>query len=152
MTLADVPAVLAIDLVSFHPSELGSGSQDPVALRQKQLDDELARPWASLDVARDAAGEVLGYQLYWHVLDEFHLLNVAVLPAARRRGVGRALLEHLVAVARSRNVARILLEVRTGNVPAIGLYEAFGFERSRVRKAYYADGEDGVEMYRSLET
>jgi [ribosomal protein S18]-alanine N-acetyltransferase len=45
---------------------------------------------------------------------------------------------------------KILLEVRASNAAAIALYEALGFERFNVRKRYYDDGEDGVEMVRRI--
>src|SRR5690606_1400281 len=103
------------------------------------------RTWARLRVAREG-GEVLGYVLFWHVADEIHLLNVAVAPAARRRGVGRALVEEVLAYGRGAAAAKVLLEVRASNVAALRLYESLGFVRFNVRRRYYADGEDGVEM------
>lgn len=142
MTEADVGAVLDIDLGAFH----AGGAADPRAVREQQLREELARTWARVRVARDPAGAVLGYVLFWHVTDEIHLLNVAVEPASRRRGVGRALVEHLVEYAHAHAAERVLLEVRASNEPAIRLYDRLGFVRFNVRARYYADGEDAVEM------
>jgi ribosomal-protein-alanine N-acetyltransferase len=88
--------------------------------------------------------------LFWHVVDEVHLLNVAVAMEARMRGIGRALMEDLIAYGRANDVARILLEVRETNAVAIGLYESLGFERFNVRLRYYADGVDAVEMALAL--
>lgn len=146
MTERDVEPVLTIDVASFHPGDIGGEKEDPCAVREKQLREELARTWARLRVARAPSGEVLGYVLFWHVADEIHLLNVAVAPASRRMGVGRALVEEVLEYARSNAAAKILLEVRVSNVAALRLYEALGFERFNVRKRYYSDGEDGVEM------
>ncbi|MBX3197745.1 MAG: ribosomal protein S18-alanine N-acetyltransferase [Labilithrix sp.] len=146
MTEADVAATLAIDLASFHPRDIGGER----GAREKNLREELARTWARLRVARGRAGDVLGYILFWHVADEIHLLNVAVAPVARRRGVGRSLVADLVAFSRRERAAKILLEVRASNEPAIRLYERLGFTRFNVRKAYYSDGEDGVEMMLEL--
>lgn len=147
---ADVDAAIEIDLVSFVPSELGAGHEDPRVVRERSLREELVRPWARLRAARDAHGVVLGYALFWHVVDEVHLLNVAVAIPARRRGIGRALVEEVIAYARQHDVVRILLEARAGNIPAIALYEQLGFTRFAVRERYYADGEDAVEMSLSL--
>ena len=118
-----------------------------LSARLSAFREELARPWARLRAAW-LGEEVVGYALFWHVADEVHLLNVAVAPAHRRRGLGRALLEELVRYAREHAAAKIFLEVRVSNTPAIQLYEAFGFERLDVRKRYYADGEDALDMMR----
>jgi ribosomal-protein-alanine N-acetyltransferase len=126
----DVAAVLAIDS----------------DITERQLREELHRSWARLRVVRDASGAVRGYVLFWHVTDEIHLLNVAVEPAARRQGIGRALVDAVTNYARAAHAAKILLEVRASNRPAIALYERLGFIRFNVRARYYPDGEDGVEM------
>ena len=146
MVESDVAAGLEIDLVSFAASELGAGKEDLRAVRERSLREELVRPWARLRAARDEEGRLVGYALFWHVVDEVHLLNVAVAISERRRGVGRALMHDVIAYARAHDVARILLEARAGNAPAIALYDAFGFTRFAVRERYYADGEDAVEM------
>lgn len=146
MTEQDVDAALAIDLASFRPSDIGAERDDPLPLREKQLRQELARTWARLRVARGPGRVVLGYVLFWHVADEVHLLNVAVDPAWRRQGVGRALVEDVLAYARAHDASKVLLEVRASNDAAIRLYERLGFVRFNVRRRYYADGEDGVEM------
>lgn len=151
MTEAEIEATLAIDLASFHPSDIGADRDDPRAAREKSLREELARSWARLRVARGPAGDVLGYILFWHVADELHLLNVAVAPAARRRGIGRALVDELLAYARTHAAVKVLLEVRASNADAIRLYERLGFTQFNVRKAYYSDGEDGIEMMLELE-
>jgi ribosomal-protein-alanine N-acetyltransferase len=148
MAESDLAAAIEIDLEAFVPSELGAGAEDPRAVRERSLREELVRPWARLRTARDEAGRVLGYALFWHVVDEVHLLNVAVAIPARRRGIGRALMNDLLAYAREHEVVRILLEVRSSNTAALALYESLGFTRFNVRERYYADGEDAVEMSR----
>jgi ribosomal-protein-alanine N-acetyltransferase len=129
MTESDVASVVAFD----HEQ------------RAEQLREELARTWARVRVA--CKGEdVVGYVLFWHVTDEIHVLNVAVAPASRRGGIGRALVGEVIAYARAHQAAKVLLEVRASNGPALALYDALGFERFNVRSRYYADGEDGIEM------
>ena len=149
---ADLTAAIDIDLASFVPSELGAGADDPRIVRERSLREELVRPWARLRAARDESGSLLGYALFWHVVDELQLLNVAVAIRARRRGIGRALMHDLIAYARSHDVARILLEVRAGNRAAIAMYEQLGFTRFNVRERYYADNEDAIEMSLALPT
>jgi [ribosomal protein S18]-alanine N-acetyltransferase len=148
MTDEDLEAALAIDLVAFHPSEVGAGREDPRVVRERQLREELARPWAKLRVAR-RDGAVVAYLLFWHVVDEIHLLNVAVAESARRAGIAQALVEHLLAYGREHSATKVLLEVRASNAAAIALYEKLGFERFNVRPRYYDDGEDAVEMMRA---
>jgi ribosomal-protein-alanine N-acetyltransferase len=146
LTEADLAAAIEIDLESFVPGELGVGAEDPRAVRERSLREELVRTWARLRGVRDESGTLVGYSLFWHVVDEVHLLNVAVAVSARRKGLGRALMEDLLAYARAHSVARILLEVRASNAPAIALYESLGFTRFNVRPRYYADGEDALEL------
>lgn len=150
MDASDLPAAIAIDLEAFTPGELGAGAEEPHVVRERSLREELARAWARLRVAKEADGTVAGYSLYWHVVDEIHLLNVAVTIGARRRGIGRALVDELVAYGRANAVVRVLLEVRASNAPALAMYEALGFARFNVRPKYYADGEDAVEMSLAL--
>lgn len=115
------------------------------AMTEKHLRDELARPFARCWAAHDAR-ELAGYLVSWHVADELHVLNVATHPAKRRRGVGRAMMRHVVDYARSHRLKHLLLEVRRSNRGAIALYRSVGFFAMGVRSRYYADDEDAVEM------
>ena len=146
MKESDFDAAIAIDLASFVPSELSRGPEEPRAARERNLREELARSWSRLRAARDEKGAMIGYSLFWHVVDELHLLNVAVALPMRRRGIGRALMNDLFAYARASTIARVLLEVRAGNSAALAMYESLGFTRFNVRERYYADGEDAIEM------
>jgi ribosomal-protein-alanine N-acetyltransferase len=105
-------------------------------------------------ITGDSPAAPAGFVLTRHVLDEEELLLIAVIPGARRRGVGAALLEQLFAIARTRGTARIFLEMRRGN-PAIHLYRNFGFAPIGERKNYYrmANGErvDAITFGRSIE-
>lgn len=149
MTEADLDEVLPIDLEAFHPNP--NEQEAPRTLRERQLRDELVRPFGRLRVARDRASrEIVGYVLFWHVTDEIHLLNVAVDRRKRRHGSGRALVNEVIAYARANAAVKILLEVRRSNEPAIRLYEGLGFETFNVRERYYFDGEDGIEMMLTL--
>lgn len=71
------------------------------------------------------------------VLDEATLFNIAVDPLFQRRGLGRALLEHLISELERRDVLTLWLEVRASNVAAIALYESLGFNEATVRRNYY---------------
>ena len=90
---------------------------------------------------------LLGYAGMLTVLDEADVTNVAVLPTARRQGIGRSLVEALIAEARRREVRLLHLEVREGNEGARALYEGLGFRVDGRRKAYYRHPtEDAILM------
>jgi len=92
---------------------------------------------------------LLGYACWWEVADECHITNLAVAPAARRRGVGEFLLKGMLEDARARGAARATLEVRAGNAAAIALYEKWGFTGIAMRRRYYPDnGEDALVMWK----
>ena len=137
MTEADLDQVLDIDVAAFR---------EPREVREKSLREELARSWARIHVARTDGGRIVGYLLYWHVVDEAHVINVAVAPQERRHGIGRALVAHLLHHAKGSGIIKLLLEVRASNEAAIRLYESAGFTKFNVRSRYYNDGEDAVEM------
>ncbi len=84
-----------------------------------------------------AAGTLLGYILFWVVFEELHLMNLAVRPDARRRGLGSDLARHALSVGTDRGVRTALLEVRASNLAAMALYEGLGFARTCRRKGYY---------------
>ncbi len=112
------------------------------------LQEELQRQPAQLWVARTETGKrPVARALIWVVADEVHLLDVETHPDWRRRGAAHQLLTHLVGELKP---ARTVLEVRSRNRPALALYRSLGFEATRTRRGYYADGEDAIEM--TLET
>lgn len=93
--------------------------------------------------------EIIGYSLMMLVLDEAHLLNLSVAKTYQKQGFGRALLEHMVDVAKSKQMANMFLEVRQSNLSAIALYENMGFNEMAIRRNYYpaANGrEDAILM------
>ena len=81
------------------------------------------------------------------VLDEGYITNVAVSPACRRQGIGRALIEELKKRAAQSGLSFVTLEARASNAPAIALYEGAGFRQVGVRRNFYtAPAEDAVLM------
>ncbi|UCH78335.1 MAG: ribosomal protein S18-alanine N-acetyltransferase [Candidatus Coatesbacteria bacterium] len=126
---ADLPAIVAIEAASF-----------PCPWSERTFSQEIANEFSTFKVL---AGEeqVIGYYDLWVCADEAHLLNVAVAPAHRRRGLGTALVRDAVEEARRARCTRIILEVRPANEAALALYAAFGFRKIGERPHYYADGE-----------
>jgi len=143
MREADIPRVMEIERAAFsHP-----WSEDLV---RRELSHEFST--VLLATSARAEGEtVLGFVVTWLVHDELHVLNVAVAPEARRRGVAGALLDEAEAQAGARGARVAMLEVRRSNAPAIGLYRARGYRDVAVRPRYYAeDGEDALVMDKPL--
>lgn len=95
-------------------------------------------------------GEAVGF-IYGNVLfEDAELYKVAVLPVCQKRGIGKALVEGFSEQVKAKGARRIFLEVRVSNAAALALYAGQGFEKTRVRKRYYADGEDCLEMRKDL--
>ncbi|AXA91476.1 ribosomal protein S18-alanine N-acetyltransferase [Massilia sp. YMA4] len=101
-------------------------------------------------VLRNPARELLGYFLVMGVVDEAHLLNVAVAAPWQGQGLGRFLLNQSAACARGLGMESMLLEVRPSNVRALEIYRRYGFTEIGRRKGYYpaANGtrEDAIVM------
>lgn len=94
--------------------------------------------------------ETGGLVLARHVADEAEILTLAVIPQARRTGLGRALLSAAMAEAARHGAATMFLEVSVGNAAARALYDGAGFVEIGRRPHYYADGSDAVALRRML--
>ena len=100
-------------------------------------------------VVRTPECRVAGFCAFWLVFDEIHINNVAMLPAYRGRGMGRALLEHVLAEARTLGATRATLEVRASNTGALKLYSELGFYVAATRRNYYSNPvEDALILWR----
>ena len=144
MQLSDLDAVMAIEICAYsHPWTRGN------------FVDSLAAGYEA-EIAADDDGMALGYSVAMRSLGETHLLNLTVHPTAQRRGLGRRLLEAVVALAQERGDRMLWLEVRESNRVARRLYRQAGFAEVGVRPGYYpAAGdarEDAVVMQRILES
>ena len=96
-------------------------------------------------------GRVLGYVGMMCVLDEGQIINVAVHPDARRRGVGRSLMQAAEAYAKERGIVFLSLEVRESNSAARSLYSSLGWEEQGIRKGFYSHPvENACVMTKSI--
>lgn len=95
-------------------------------------------------------GEVIGYFMAMKGVDEVHLLNITVAPTHLRQGWARVMLDALAIWSRGQGAEWLWLEVRTSNLRAMNVYDAYGFRRIGVRKQYYpahaGQREDAVVM------
>ena len=87
-------------------------------------------------------GEIVGFGGYAQILDEGHIMNIAVLPNARRQGIASYLLDKMIEKGKSDGITSFTLEVRQSNEAAISLYEKKGFTFVGARKKYYGGKED----------
>jgi ribosomal-protein-alanine N-acetyltransferase len=78
---------------------------------------------------------------------ELELYNIAVHPSRRRLGLGSSLLGVILEEARRQGFTRVVLEVRAGNVPAIGLYRSLGFTPCGLRRNYYTKPDEDAVIY-----
>ena len=114
---------------------------------------ELRKPSSIALGAYLEEGELVGYAFVSRYVDAWHVMNVAVSPAFRRRGIASTLLERLFEVTASDPRRGYTLEVRVSNAEAIRLYERLGFESRGIRRGYYTDNrEDALIMWREPAT
>jgi [ribosomal protein S18]-alanine N-acetyltransferase len=88
-------------------------------------------------IVAECSARLVGFASYRVIVQETELLNLAVLPAFRRRGIGARLLQEVIRSARECGVSDLFLEVREGNRGALRLYEHFGFQITSRRSDYY---------------
>lgn len=135
---ADIPALAALEAVCF-----------PDPWNEAGLGMLLSAPYGGLCAVKD--GAVVGYVGWMYIPAgnglpaEAEITRIAVVPAARRQGFGRALLERMLTVLSPGNGAlTVYLDVRASNRAAQALYESFGFVQYGSRPRFYGD-EDACE-------
>ncbi len=131
------------DIEAVHAIETSVFEVDPWSA--EQFWGELAQSTREYVVAEDA-GAIVGYAGAYLLPPDSDVQTIAVSPTAQGRGVGRLLLEELIAIAMRHDCAQLLLEVRSDNESAIAMYEKFGFESISKRRDYYATGVDALIM------
>src|SRR5512141_1488485 len=128
MCPSDLDGVMAIEEVSF-----------PTPWSRGMFIEDFPRDFSDILVAAGKDDEVLGYAVCWTIAGEAHLLNIAVHPERRGKGIGRALVTECIRRAARAGASLIYLEVRAGYDAAQRLYRSLGFEFRGIRKGYYTD-------------
>jgi ribosomal-protein-alanine N-acetyltransferase len=124
----------------------------PTPWSRSMFDAELRKP-SSLALGAFTGDELVGYAFVSRYVDAWHVMNVAVAHAYRRRGIASALLERMFQVTGTDPRRGYTLEVRVSNAGAIRLYERLGFEPRGIRRGYYTDNrEDALIMWREPAT
>jgi ribosomal-protein-alanine N-acetyltransferase len=138
LELSDLDAIERIERVSY-----------PAGWSRSMFATELAKPSSVSLGAVDGLGTLLGYVIVSRYVDAWHVMNVAVDPVHRRRGIATALLGQVLEATAEDPRRGYTLEVRVSNTGAIKLYRRFGFRKKGVRRGYYTDNrEDAVIMWR----
>ncbi|PID56185.1 ribosomal-protein-alanine N-acetyltransferase [candidate division KSB3 bacterium] len=95
--------------------------------------------------------KIIGYNFFWLVADEIHILHIAVDPEHQHRGLGKLLLDFAADFGRRHGACCMILEVRVSNAKAQGLYRKLGFQQIGIRKNYYSpNNEDAYAMKKML--
>ena len=139
LKLRDLGAIEEIERASY-----------PTPWSRSMFAGELAKPSSiCLGAVDGEQDELVGYLIISRYVDAWHVMNIAVAPAYRRKGIARTLMERLFEVT-GRDARRgYTLEVRVSNDAAISLYEALGFRARGIRRGYYTDNrEDALIMWR----
>jgi ribosomal-protein-alanine N-acetyltransferase len=138
---ADLPEVAALEQETY-----------PLPWSRECFRNELTRPYSHLEGLREReGGQLIGYVCYWVLYNEMHILNLAVRPSHRGRGLGRLLIEHALAAGRRAEATLVSLEVRVSNTVAVNLYRSMGFRTVGVRPRYYSpESEDALLMQLDL--
>lgn len=138
MTEDDLDAVMVIETASYSTPWEYEHFRNEIAARFS---------WPYVAVEED---RVVGYVCLMSLFEEAQILNVAVLPRLRGRGVARLLLKQAFTLALEKGAEIVSLEVRASNSAAISLYEHLGFNRVGVRARYYDSVEDAILMEKHI--
>lgn len=109
------------------------------------LKSELSNPNSKHIIAK-LNNEILGFGGIWKAVDDIHITNIVVRKDKRNNGIGSILLDKLIKLCEAENTTSITLEVANTNIPAIKLYEKFGFKEVGIRKKYYNNSVDAIIM------
>ncbi len=112
---------------------------------EKAIAETMEREEALFLCAREG-GKTVGYIGSYYCLSDGYITNVAVDPACRRRGIGKALVRELIEKGRERHLSFWTLEVRKSNLAAISLYESLGFKDVGLRPHFYSAPDEDARL------
>ncbi len=135
MSKEDIDKVLIIERLSF-----------PDPWPKSLFLDELKNPYSHTYLLKIHDGQVIGYIIFWMIMDEGHILSMAIHPEHRNKGFGSLLLKFSLDYLIKNSGKVMTLEVRKSNVQAIALYKKFGFRIVGIRKNYYTNNREDALM------
>lgn len=113
------------------------------------LESELKSENSKYIVAKEN-GIIVGFAGLWFSPVDAEITNIVTRKTERKRGIGKALLDRLIEMAREEKRDNISLEVNENNIPAGHLYEKAGFEIAGIRKKYYNGKDNAIIMTKYL--
>lgn len=133
-----IPRIVEIENQSFQEPWSADGFRDILSNPSFQ----------SLGIFSDKV--LAGYLFFYIVMDELHVMNVAIDPTFRKKGLGSKLLDRVHELGKGFGVKLAYLEVRETNESALRLYESLGYKKQGRRIKYYANQDDALLMYKDL--
>ena len=135
MKITDAQELAELDKICFA-----------VPWSKKSFEEEAQNSLATYYLAKDE-DKIIGYCGVWKVSGEGQITNIAVLPEYRKQRVASKMLEKII--EECKDTYQVILEVRESNIPAICLYEKYGFKKAGIRKNFYHSPlENGITMIR----
>lgn len=126
MTMEDLAAVCVLEEQCFS-----------VPWSRESMKKEIGENDQAHYMVAEIDGNVVGYAGFWQVLDEGHIMNIAVAPEARCCGIGEKLMREMLQQGAELGIMYWTLEVRVSNTAAVRLYEKVGFSSAGIRPGYY---------------
>lgn len=135
MTREDLDAVCALEKQCFS-----------VPWSRESMEKELRENVQAHYLVAEVSGAVAGYAGFWQVLDEGHIMNIAVAPEHRGHGLGEALMREMLRQGNGLGIIYWTLEVRVSNTAAVRLYEKVGFTSAGIRPGYYEKPKEDARI------
>lgn len=134
MTTDDIDAVVKIEADAYGEHHWSKSS----------FYDEMNNNLAKYYCVKLSNEETVAYAGTWNIIDEGHITTIAVSPEYKRNHFGEALIVKILEDCYNSGIKYLTLEVRESNIPAIKLYEKYGFESLGTRKGYYQDNNENA--------
>ncbi|QGU94172.1 ribosomal-protein-alanine N-acetyltransferase [Clostridium bovifaecis] len=99
-------------------------------------------------IAVKKKNKIIGYAALWLIIDEAHIINIAVHPDYRGIGASSILMDAIIDICKNHKIPGITLEVRSNNTVAQNLYKKYGFVEEGLRKNYYGDNLHAIIMWK----
>ncbi|MFQ5542777.1 MAG: ribosomal protein S18-alanine N-acetyltransferase [Nitrospiria bacterium] len=137
----NLPEIMTIDRHSF-----------PYPWTERMFISEIYdNPCSFSYVVKDViSGKIVAFLIMRKLLDELHLMSLAVHPESRRQGIGEAMIRKALSTGTEKGMEKVILEVRASNIPAQALYQKLSFVKIAIRKKYYIKPTEDAFLFQCL--